>query len=227
MTAPKLVGDKRARTRDQLLVAAQELLFEQNAASLGIRQIATQAGLVHGSFYNYYPGVEALMADLADLFFLSHALAVAQLRNGARDPAALFARVTRQTLRFIPASPALGRMLFDAGLPVDRFVSGLRAAMRADIVEGVARRVFRIDDIDLTVSMIAGSVLGLSLDLHRGVLKPTSIDAATVRLLEMLGLTRADARAASVAELAFLPPPALPLRWLALDIKAPELTHAA
>ncbi|HRD29267.1 MAG TPA: TetR/AcrR family transcriptional regulator [Caulobacter sp.] len=69
-------GDRRARTRDQLLVAAQTLLLDREAGPLGIRRITTAAGLVHGSFYNYYPDLDALLDDLAALMFASHAALV-------------------------------------------------------------------------------------------------------------------------------------------------------
>ena len=54
-------GTKRERTRDQLLISAQALLMEADAAALGLRQITAHAGLVHASFYNYYPDVAALI----------------------------------------------------------------------------------------------------------------------------------------------------------------------
>src|SRR5690606_29551971 len=108
-------------TRDQLLAAAQTLMMDHSAGALGIRQVTTAAGLVHGSFYNYYPDLEALFDDLSRLVVASHAAAVLSAREGAADPAQTFARVTRQSLRIIAGSPGYGRLLFDAGLPVDRF----------------------------------------------------------------------------------------------------------
>ena len=61
-----LLGSKRERTRDQLLVSAQSLLMSEGAAALGLRQITTHAGMVHASFYNYYPDVAALIGDLGE-----------------------------------------------------------------------------------------------------------------------------------------------------------------
>ncbi|MCF8505913.1 MAG: TetR/AcrR family transcriptional regulator [Caulobacter sp.] len=217
--APLPTSDKRARTRDQLLVAAQQLLVEQNAGALGIRQIALKAGLVHGSFYNYYADVPALIEDLSGLLFASHATLVAGLRSGGDDLAATFARVTRQTLRLIPDGDGYGRLLFDAGLPVDRFVSGLRAAMGADIAAGVRRGVFVADDLDVTISLVAGGILGAAVDLHRGALPAPAIEPVTARLLETLGLSAADARRLAFADVTFITPPSLPLRWQ--DVPAP------
>ena len=59
-----LSGTKRERTRDQLLVSAQSLLMHEGAGALGLRQITTHAGMVHASFYNYYPDVAALQRAL-------------------------------------------------------------------------------------------------------------------------------------------------------------------
>lgn len=208
-----LVGDKRSRTRDQLLVAAQALLMEHSAGSLGVRQIATAAGLVHGSFYNYYPTVEALIDDLAQLVLASHAALVRVIRRDANGPAETFALITRQTLRCIPDSPGYGRLLFDSGLPIDRFLIGLRLAMRADVAAGAAAGVFKVDDLDLTVSLVIGALLGVSLDLRRGFVPPAAIEAATARMLQQLGLDPAEARRLSLADASFLPAPTLPLKW--------------
>ncbi len=219
--------DRRTRTRDDLLVAAQTLLATRSAGSLGIREIATEAGVVHGTFYNYYPDVDGLIEDLAALVFASHAALVLDLREGEQDPAVLFARVTRRSLRLVAGGPTFGRLLFDAGLPVDRFIGGLRMAMAGDIAAGAAAGVFRVDDVEIAVSLTAGAILGASLDLHRGTLPATAIDAVTARLLESLGVAR-DRAAALVAEpLAEVAPPTPPLRWADLPLPLREALHAA
>lgn len=226
ITDPTL-GDKRGRTRDQLLAAAQALLLEQSAASLGIRQITAKAGVVHATFYNYYPTVEALIEDIANLMQASHGLLVTRLREGIDDPAELFALTTRQTLRVIPVEPTYGRLLFDAGLPVDRFVSGLRATMQADVFDGIKRGVFHVEDRNIAVSMIAGGVLGIALDLHRRTLASKAIEAATAELLVSLGVTRKRAQKLATADATFISPPKLPLGWLALNLTPKGRAHVA
>lgn len=219
--------DRRTRTRDDLLVAAQTLLTRRSAGSLGIREIASEAGVVHGTFYNYYPDVDGLIEDLAALVCASHAALVLDLREGDQDPAVLFARVTRRTLRLVAGGPTYGRLLFDAGLPVDRFIGGLRMAMAGDIAAGAAAGVFRVDDVEIAISLTAGAILGASLDLHRGALPATAIDAVTSRLLESLGVA-GDRAAALVAEpLTDVVPPTPPLRWADLPLPLREALRAA
>ncbi len=215
-TASHLAGSKRARTCDQLLVAAQELLMAQNATSLGIRQVTTRAGMVHATFYNYFADIEALLANLSALVFAAHAGLVAPIRATVGDPALLFATITRQTLRCLAEEPGHGRLLFDSGLPIDRFVAGLRAAMAADVTEGIRQGTFSVPDPEIAVSMVTGALLGLSLDLHRGLLPPSAIEPTTARLLEMLGVASGTAHEIAYRDVAFRKAPALPLRWLTL-----------
>jgi AcrR family transcriptional regulator len=211
-----LSGTKRERTRDQLLVSAQSLLMHEGAGALGLRQITTHAGMVHASFYNYYPDVAALLGDLGELLGATHAAAMAIPSEGDEDAAARFARITRHTLRIVVEQADFGRMMFDIGLPSDRLATELRLRLKMDIEEGVAHGLFTVADVDLATSIVAGAITGLALDLHRGVLGFDKIDPATAQLLKYLGLDAAEAERLAHAAFDFPPPPQLPMRWLAL-----------
>jgi AcrR family transcriptional regulator len=211
-----LSGTKRERTREQLLVSAQSLLMHEGAGALGLRQITTHAGMVHASFYNYYPDVAALLGDLGELLGATHAAAMAMPSEGDEDAAARFARITRHTLRIVVEQADFGRMMFDISLPSDRLATELRLRLKMDIEEGVAHGLFTVADVDLATSIVAGAITGLALDLHRGVLGFDKIDPATAQLLKYLGLDAAEAERLAHAAFDFPPPPQLPMRWLAL-----------
>lgn len=207
------LGDRRARTRDQLLAATQSLLAETTAGALSIRQITAAAGVPYGAFHSHYSSVEAVIEDLARLIFTSQTVLVEQLRPRFSGPASAFAAITRQTLRIVTDGPGYGRVLFDVGLPLDWFVSGMRETLHADVGAAGQWGVFRIENIDVTVSLVAGAIAGAGLDLHRGVLSPDAIEPVTARLLEFLGVGEEDARRLAHAEMTFYTPPPLPLRW--------------
>ena len=211
-----LRGTKRARTRDQLLVAAQALLMTHTVAALSIRQITAHAGMVHATFYNYYQDIPGLVADLGELLGASHAAMIARSNLDLADPALRFARITRQTLRMVATEPGFGRLIFDVGLPADALVSELRLRLRLDLAEGLQLGRLDFSDLELTASMVSGSISGLALDLHRGTLPFTAIEPATARLLELVGLDPAAAAALGHESVAFAPIPKLPMRWLAL-----------
>jgi hypothetical protein len=216
LSTTSLRGSKRARTRDQLLVAAQALLMTHTAAALGIRQITDHAGMVHATFYNYYQDITALISDLGELLGASHAATMAELMPDLADPALRFARITRQTLRMVATEPGFGRLIYDVGLPADSLVTELRLRLALDLAEGQQLGHFTLPDLDLAASMVSGAISGLALDLHRGSLPINAIEPATTRLLELLGLDPKTAVALGHEVVAFGPAPALPLRWLAL-----------
>ncbi|PTS88380.1 MULTISPECIES: TetR/AcrR family transcriptional regulator [unclassified Caulobacter] len=211
-----LTGSKRARTRDQLLVSAQTLLMEHSAAGLGLRQITDHAGVVHATFYNYYPDVPALIADLGELLGATHAAAMSGLGAARLQPDVRFARITRQTLRLVAQAPGLGRLMFDVGIPPDRLSSELRLRLRQDLVEGQELGLFSPDDIALTTSMIAGAITGLALDLYRGTLPASAIDTGVARLLMQICVAPPEAERLAHEPLPLPPPTVLPMRWLAL-----------
>lgn len=206
-------GTKRDRTRNGLLAAAQHLLMERSAGSLSIRDISRAAGVSHGTFYNYFESVEALLDNLALLFAFTHASRLDALTRDRAAADEVFAVSTRQTLRFMAEAPVYARFVFDAGLRVDHFVTGMRAHLGADLRRGLREGVFAIDDVDLTVSIVTGSLLGVSLGLHRGHLHASQIEPATERLLVLLGTAPERAAALVALDVPFQSAPQVPLEW--------------
>lgn len=217
-----IVQAKRHRTRDQLLIAAQELLLAEGAAALGIRRIATQAGLVHSSFYNYYADIGALLDGLASLLVAAHLKAVGQVREGIEAPAALFAATTRQTLHIFQASPRYTRLMFDSGIPVDRLSRGLSSHMRQDLRTGMRDGSFRVQDLDVAATIASGSILALALAHLRRSRRAADIDGLTLELLKMLGVPAERAEALATAKMTYADAPAVPMTWKELGLVAPD-----
>lgn len=209
-------GKKRERTRDELLISTQALLRKYNAAELRISQITEHAGLVHASFYNYYPDVSALFADLGELLGATHAAAMAQLVSASDSPSMRFTRITRETLRTVAQQPFFGRLMFDVGLPIERLGGNLRQSLHFDIKQGTALGIFNATDVEIAVSLISGAIQGVALDIHRGVLPATKIEAITAQLLIGLGVEATEAAHLAFSPVTSLPRTELPMRWLAL-----------
>ena len=209
-------GTKRQRTRDRLLVSAQTLLLDKTTAGLGIRQITSHSGLVHTSFYNYYPDIPALLSDLSALYGATHLTAIAGMDLNNAPPGGRFARITRLTMRILTHEPEFGRLVFDVGLPVDFLESRLRLQLKSDLARVVESGLYKVADIDVAVSVAAGSVTGIALDIHRGLLSPDKVDIATAQILLNLGIAPALAEVAAHEHIIFPTLPAFPMRWLAL-----------
>lgn len=202
---------KRDRTRDRLLAAAQELMLTRPASTISIKEVARQADVVHATFYNYFDTMENLFENVGMLFAMLHGQMLYRVTEGVEDAAEIVSLSTRQTLRVIAQAPSYGHFLFDAGLPVDKFLSGLRFSLRRDVEAGIRQGRFRVDDIELTVSMVSGSLLGVALDMHRRQLSPAAIEEATARILIMLGVPPGEALHMASRRASFLNPPPPPL----------------
>lgn len=206
-------GTKRDRTRNRLLVATQQLLRETSAGAIGIRDITQRAQMSHASFYNYFESVEELLDNLSLLFAFTHAQKLAEATIGREDVGEIFSISTRQTLLFMADSPEYGHYIFDAGMRIDHFATGMRQSLRFDLQRGIDEKTFVIENLDLMLSLIAGSVLGIALGIYRSELSSADIQPATAQLLQILGVSPARAQLLATAEFRPVPAPMLPLEW--------------
>lgn len=204
---------KRSRTLDDILASAQRLLLTRSAASLSISRVAAEAGVVQGTFYNYFEDIDALLDEVGHVLLTRLTNHLARAANHCTTPAETFSAKTRQALRAFAQNPGLGRMLFDIGLPVDRFLRQLHHDIKADVTDGLKAGDFRAANADLLLSTVCGAISGLALDLHRKRLPTSLIDPATAELLRLLGVPAAKAKRISTAKMSFVGPIHLPLTW--------------
>lgn len=207
---------KRERTRSSLLVAVQRLLLETPTATLSVPRLTAAAGVSQGTFYNYFDSLDAAVDGVGALLLAEHARLVEQVVIGVDDPAVVFSHSTRLTLSLAASATDYSRLLFDSGLPVDRLLGGLRARMALDAATGQRDGRFHIEDPDIALSMASGSLLGVAIDLHRGRLPLSAIDATAERLLRHIGLGADDAARIARLPLEVPQPRPLPIASVAM-----------
>jgi AcrR family transcriptional regulator len=204
---------KRSRTLDDILASAQRLLLTRSVASLSISEVAAEAGVVQGTFYNYFENIDALLDEVGHVLLTRMTEHLARAADHCTTPAETFSAKTRQALRAFAQNPALSRMLFDIGLPVDRFLRQLHHDIKADVTDGLKTGDFKAANADLLLSVVCGAITGLALDLHRKRLPATAIDPATAELLQLLGVPAAKAKRMSSVKMTYATPIHLPLTW--------------
>jgi AcrR family transcriptional regulator len=204
---------RRELRRSSLLVAVQQALLEPGQAALSVPRIVALAGVSQGTFYNYFESLDAALDGVGEVLVNEHARLVDQATQHIDDDAVVFSHSTRTTLLLAADQGGYGRLLFDSRLPVDRFVGGLRARMATDVESGVRSGLFAVDDddLDLVLSMVSGSILGIALDLHRGRLAPAAVEKTAERLLRYLGVTTWEAARVAHLPLELPMPRPLPL----------------
>ena len=140
---------KRTRTRDALLVALQELLLDSRVATVSVPQVVARCGVAQGTFYNYFDSLSEAIDLVGALLLTEHIRVLQVVTSGAADTAEIVARSARQTLMLFVRRSEVGLLIFDSGLPVDRFATGLRGHFHEDLRLGIISGDFSVADFDI------------------------------------------------------------------------------
>ncbi|MEI6252917.1 MAG: TetR/AcrR family transcriptional regulator [Mycobacteriaceae bacterium] len=202
---------KRARTRESLLVGLQELLLDPDGSAISVPQLVARSAVAQGTFYNYFDSLPEAIDAVGALILAEHARVLGAVTAGAADEAEVVARSARQTLMLLAHRPDVGRLLFDSGLPADRFAAGVRAHLHADLQRGIDSGVFAVADFEVVCTVYAGVILGACLDIHRGRLPVSAVSAVVEYLLQLLGVGKPKARRLVSAPMEFVQWRPLPL----------------
>ena len=208
MTAPTT---RRTRTRAALLVALQEVLLEPLAPAVSVPPVVSRCGVAQGTFYNYFDSLPEAIDAIGALLLTEHTRVLQIVTSGAADTAEIVARSARQTLTLVARRPDVGRLMFDSGLPVDRFAGGLRGHFHDDLRLGIDRGDFAVADFDVASTVYTGTMIGACLDLHRGRLLTDSVPDVVGSLLRALGVNTRKAHRHATAPQEFIPWAPLPL----------------
>lgn len=170
--------------------------------------------MAQGTFYNYFDSLPAAIDAVGALILAEHARVLEVVTVDAADQAEVVARSARQTLMLMAQRPDVGRLLFDSGLPADRFGGGVRAHLYTDLRRGMDAGVFAVADFEVVCTVYAGVILGACLDIHRGRLPNTAIPAITGYLLRLLGVSKPKAQRLADAQQEFVQWQPLPLSMI-------------
>jgi AcrR family transcriptional regulator len=175
-------------------VALQELLLDPDVATVSVPQVVGRVGAAQGTFYNYFDSLPEAVDALGALLFTEHTRVLQIVTAGAADPTEIVARSARQTLMMFVHRPEVGRLIFDSGLPVDRFATGLRGHFHDDLRHGIDHGAFSVPDFTVASTVYTGTMIGACLDLHRGLLTGDAVPAVVGHLLRTLGVSPGTAQ---------------------------------
>ena len=186
---------RKARTRGALIRAAQTLIAE-GRTNVPILEITQAADVGMGSFYNHFDTKEQLFEAALDAVMDSYGQMLDDLTGDIEDPAEVFACSFRLTGRLNRSEPELSRVLLNNVLRLLSADSGLAPRARRDIQAAIDAGRFDVEDLDVAVTITAGTLLALGQLLHdqpqRDVEETT--DRMTEELLRMFGLPAGTAR---------------------------------
>ena len=205
-------GALRERTRELLLDAAVRVFARKGAGAAAIHEIAAEAGVANGTFYNYFRTREALLEATSLRLALRLHAAIAASRASVDDPAERIAIGCRRFVLQARHDPvwatALLRVWHSSAVPsttaADPLLEDLRAGRRA--------RRLRYADETAALDLVQGTVLSGMRSVLEGRAVEEHASAIAALVLRGLGVTPAAADAIVARPLPPLldPPSVLP-----------------
>ena len=202
MTEGNRVERRKANTRAALIRAAQGLLAGGNT-NAPVLEITQAADVSNGSFYNYFESKEELWQAAIDSALESAGDYLDSLTLGLDDPVEKFTQSFRLSGRLFRLEPQLSRVLLNSEAAAFAAEGGLAPRSRRDIESAAAEGRFDVDDPDVALAIVAGSLLSLGrLLLAQPERDETAtVDDTTRRVLRALGISAEEAETLCSREL--------------------------
>lgn len=185
----------RQRTRTLLLDAALRVFARKGAGAAAIHEIASEAGVANGTFYNYFRTREELLeaASLRLIERFDHDNRVRSSR--VADPAERLAIGTRRFLSQALRDPTWAAAVLRISAGSATLHGYTAAGLLADLRAGRRRGRLRYDDEAAAVDLVQGAVLAATrtiLDARGGSEHPSAVSALVLRAFGLPG-AEADA----------------------------------
>lgn len=187
------VERRQARTRAGLIAAAQRLFAAKGIEATTISEIAEEADIAVGSFYNYFETKDDLLAALL-ASALTEQLSLLQARQAqVEDPAEKISVAHRHLVRVATSNPNLAWLLVRFEVPHRISQATLAESAREDIEAGIEAGRFALDDPEVALQASGGALLAIIHSVLLGELDPDCDVNHAAGVLRSLGLPPAEA----------------------------------
>ena len=186
---------KRARTRQSLISAGTEA-YASHGSGLTVQHVVDIAGVSHGTFYNYFSDLDALVEAVVVGILSGVVETIAD--RGCDDPARRFTTATLFALDLLAQNPAWVRVLLRL-LARPGMKDILLSRMSEDLQEGMETGRFSASADEVGGDLVAGMFIVCLLHINAGQWSPDLMLHRVQRLLIIFGL-EPDEAAQLVAE---------------------------
>src|SRR5687768_4543826 len=188
-------AEKRLRTRAALLTVARELFGHEGGKSTRIEEICEGAAVARGTFYNYFPGIdavqEALFEDLSRDFDDAVHLVFPELESATERTAA----AVRYYIGRARYDPRWGWGMVNTGMGTGLLTNEIAERVEATIQEGMDSGEFNIGLAVAGRDLVLGTGLAATITLLKGTAPADYPELTAARLLMALGVDEAKAAA--------------------------------
>ena len=187
------VERRKARTRSALLAAARKLFAARGVEATTIAEIAEQADVAVGSFYNYFATKDELLTALLEASLTEQRQALEARQAQVEDAAEMISIAHRHLVGVAHADPDLAWLLIRLETP-DRIVRAVFwESASSDLAAGVAAGRFDVQDPQVALIASGGALIAV---MHAVLEGEVALQAATAHaegVLRSLGIDTQDA----------------------------------
>jgi AcrR family transcriptional regulator len=184
---------RKARTRGKLVGAARHLFAAQGFETTTIGEIAEEADIAVGSFYNYFRTKEDVLAALLE-DALSEQLRLLVLRQKqVDDPAERVSIAHRHLLAAVHDDPDWGWLLVRLEVPHRITDSVLGKTAMRDLRDGIKAGRFAVRDPAVALRASGGALIGVMHSILRDELPADAAVAHAEGVLRSFGVSADEA----------------------------------
>jgi AcrR family transcriptional regulator len=206
------VQERQHLTRVRLREAAYTRMSVNGVDATTIAELAEDANIGFGTFYNYYPSKEALALEVLDCVIhnLGEKNDLITRQLGESDPVRIVTNSVRFVIREMRANSMWRFWLARLDLLVDRMRIGFGPFGLRDIASAVAAGRYKLidDNAEIAWSQLVWMMTGAGRDIVEGHVHTDERPYAEA-IMRINGVSHDDARAATSTELP--PTPDLPI----------------
>ncbi len=194
--APSGYPRKRRQTRRRLIQAGMHVLAARGTSSITAGEIATEAGVATGTFYNHFPTVDDFITEVAQDVMRGMEIERDTLATIEHDPARRIAIGLLQLLHMADTDPDSASTFVILSAVRPEFRAQARALVTQAIADGVEAGSLHVSIGPAATNAVIGATLQ---SMRSRVLGETDgSEAAEVALLVLRLLGMADAEAETI-----------------------------
>jgi AcrR family transcriptional regulator len=187
------VARRKARTRAALLAAARKLFAARGVEPTTIAEIADEADVAVGSFYNYFSTKDELLAALLQASLAEQRELLEARQAQVSDPAEMISIAHRHLVGLAQTDPDLAWLLIRLEVPHRVARAVLWDSANSDLEAGIAAGRFVVDDPQLALVFSGGALLAVIHATLEGDLAAEAPSAHAASVLRSLGIGAQEA----------------------------------
>jgi AcrR family transcriptional regulator len=198
------VQRRKVRTRAALLAAARRLFAARGVDATTVAEIAEEADIAVGSFYNYFPTKDELLAALLETSLTGQRRELESRQAQISDPAEMISIAHRHLVGLAQSDPDLAWLMIRLEIPQRIARRVLWHSASSDLAAGIATGRFGVENPDLALVASGGALLAVIHSILEGDSGTEVASAHVEGVLRSLGIAADEA-----AEIARRPLPAV------------------